>query len=79
MYLKKNVLKISIKMFNEIWSTSDVQSSNSVLVKVVLFHLTGPGQLQDDARLNFSPESKSLILGLSEAVRFFSESFGKMT
>ena len=56
-----------------------MQSSNSVLVKVVLFPLTGGDHLQNDARLNISPESKSLIVGLSDNVTFVSESFGKMT
>ena len=77
MYLKIMSLNISTEIFNVIWSTSDVQSSNSVLVKVFL--LTGRDHLQNDARLNISPESKSLLLGLSDNVTFVSESFGKMT
>ena len=46
-------------------------------MKVVLFQLRGYGHLQDDARPNFFPDSKSLILGLSNDVSFVSESYGK--
>ena len=54
-----------------------MQGSRIILVKVVLFQLKGYGHLQDDARPNFFPDSKSLILGLSNDVSFVSESFGK--
>ena len=44
-------------------------------MKVVLFQSSGHGHPQDDARPNFFPDSKSLILGLSNDVSFVSESF----
>ena len=51
-----------------------MQDSSLILVKVVLFQSSGHGHLQDDARPNFFPDSKSLILGLSNDVSFVSES-----
>ena len=36
----------------------------------MLFQLSGCGQAEDDARSNFSPNSKSLLLGLSNAISF---------
>ena len=48
-----------------------------ILVKVVLFQSSGHGHPQDDARPNFFPNSKSLILGLSNDISFVSESSWK--
>ena len=61
---------------NENWSTFDLLSFSSILVKVMLFQLSGHGQAEDNARPNFSPDSKSLLLGLSNGIssicfRFF--------
>ena len=43
-----------------------------VLVKVVLFQLTGPGHPQGNATPNFFPNSKGPLLGLSnEVLNFF--------
>ena len=47
--------------------------STRVLVKVVLFQLRGRGQPQNDAMPNIFPDSKSLLLGLSNEVSFVSE------
>ena len=43
----------------------------------MLFQLAEHGCPLDDARLNFSPDSKSLILGLSNDASFVSELFLK--
>ena len=47
--------------------------STRVLVKVVLFQLRGRGHPQNDATPNILPDSKSLLLGLSNKVSFVSE------
>ena len=44
-------------------------------MKVVLFQLRGHGYPQDDARSNFSPDSKSSVLGLSNELSFAFELF----
>ena len=62
-----------IEICNENWITSDVLSSSPILVKMMLFQWSGRGQAEDDARPNFSPDSKSLLLGLSNGVSFVSE------
>ena len=54
---------------------SVMKGSRRVLVEVVLFQLRGRGHPQDDATSNFSPNSKSSILGLSNEIAFVSESF----
>ena len=46
--------------------------STQVLVKVVLFQLRGRGHPQNDATPNIFPDSKSLLLGLSNEVSFLS-------
>ena len=48
--------------------------SKRVLVKVVLFQLSGHGHPQDDAMTNFFADSKRPILGLSNEVSFVPES-----
>ena len=62
-----------IEICNENWSTSDVLSSSPILVKMMLFQWSGRGQAEDDARPNFSPDSKILLLGLSNGVSFVLE------
>ena len=52
---------------------SVMKGSRSVLVKVVLFQLRGPGHPQDDANTNFFADSKRPILGLSNEVSFVPE------
>ena len=47
--------------------------SKRVLVKVVLFQLRGRGHPQNDAMPNIFPDSKSLLLVLSNEVSFVSE------
>ena len=47
--------------------------STRVLVKVVLFQLRGHGHPHNDATPNIFPDSKSLLLGLSNEVSFVSE------
>ena len=64
-----------IEICNENWSTSDVLGSSLILVKIMLFQLSGHGQAKDNARHNFSADSKSLLLGLSNGVSFVSELF----
>ena len=54
----------------EIEGISVMRGSRRVLVEVVLFHLRGHGQLQDDATPNFFPDSKSSIIGLSNEALF---------
>ena len=51
--------------------------STQVLVKVVLFQLRGCGHPQNDAMPNIFPDSKSLLLGLSNEVSFVSEIYWK--
>ena len=52
--------------------------STRVLVKVVLFQLRGRGHPQNDAMPNIFPDSKSLLLGLSNEVSFVSEIYWKV-
>ena len=47
--------------------------STRVLVKVVLFQLRGCGHPQNDATPNIFPDSKSLLLGISNEVSFVPE------
>ena len=56
---------------------SIMTGSTRVLVKVVLFQLRGHGHPQDNAIHNFFPNSKSILLGLSNEVSFVSEFFEK--
>ena len=51
---------------------SIMKGSTRVLVKVVLFQLKGCGHPQDDTMPDFFPNSKSLLLGLSNEVLFVS-------
>ena len=44
-------------------------------MKVMFFQLSGHGKAKDDARPIFSPDSKSLLLGLLNGVSFVSEFF----
>ena len=50
-----------------------MRGSTQVLVKVVLFQLRGRCHPQNDATPNIFPDSKSLLLGLSNEVSFDSE------
>ena len=45
----------------------------SIQVLAVLFQLRGHSHPQDNAKLNFFPDSKSSILGLSNEISFVSE------
>ena len=47
------------------------KGSKRVLVKVVLFQLSGCGHPQDDATPSFFINSKSSVLGLSNDISFF--------
>ena len=49
---------------------SVMKGSKRILVKVVLFQLSGHGHPQDDAMTNFFADSKRPILGLSNEVSF---------
>ena len=46
-----------------------------MLVKVLLFHLSGRGIHHDDATLNFISDSSSCMLGLSNKISFVSGFF----
>ena len=46
-----------------------------MLVKVLLFHLSGRGNHHDDATLNFISDSSSCMLGLSNEISFVSGLF----
>ena len=46
-----------------------------VLLKVVLFRLSGRGNSNDDATPNFDPDSNIFILGLSNEILFVSDFF----
>ena len=61
---------MGIEICCEIGSSSVVRSVRSILVKVVLFQLSGRGQPQDDATPSFFSNSKSPILGLLNDVSF---------
>ena len=41
----------------------------------MLFQLSGRGEAEDDARPIFSPDSKSILLGLLNGVSFVSDFF----
>ena len=51
---------------------SVIRGSTQILAKVVLFQLRGRGHPQGDATPNFKPNSKSILLGLSNEVLNFS-------
>ena len=51
--------------------------STQVLVKTVLFQLRGHGYPKNDATPNTFPDSKSLLLGLSNEVSFVTEIYWK--
>ena len=44
-----------------------------ILLKVVLFRLSGRGNSNDDAMPNFNPDSNSFILGLLNEILFVSD------
>ena len=50
-----------------------MRGSTQILAKVVLFHLRGLGHPQGNAKPNFFPYSKILLLGLSNEVSFVFE------
>ena len=54
-----------------------MRGSIQVLVKVVLFQLRGRGHPQNDATPNIFPDSKGLLLGLSNEVSFVTEIYWK--
>ena len=54
-----------------------MRRSRQVLFQVMLFQFLGPGLAQNDATSNFSPDSKSSLLGLSNEVLFVSGFFRK--
>ena len=44
-----------------------------ILLKVVLFQLSGRGNCNDDVMPSFDPDSNNFILGLSNEILFVSE------
>ena len=59
-----------IEICCEIGSSSVLRSVRPILVKVVLFQLSGRGHPLDDATPSFFLNSKSPILGLSNDISF---------
>ena len=74
-YLKRKPYYPPFESRFEIGRISITTGSTRVLVKVVLFQLRGRGYLQNDAMPNIFPDSKSLLLGLSNEVSFVSVFF----
>ena len=73
-------LAISRPLFEislEIGRIFEMEGSWRVLVEVRLFQFRGHGHPKDDAIPNCFPDSKSSILGLSNEVSFFQDSFAK--
>ena len=50
-----------------------MRGATPILLKVVLFWLSGRGNSNDDATPSFDPDSNSIILGLSNEILFVSE------
>ena len=50
-----------------------MRGATPILLKVVLFQLSGRGNSNDDATPSFDPDSNSFILGLSNEILFVSE------
>ena len=69
---------VAIEIWCEIGSRSALRSVRSILVKVVLFQLSGRGHPQNDAMPNFFANFKRPILGLSNEVSFVPEVLWKM-
>ena len=69
-YLKRGPCNVPIEIMFETRRISVMRGSTQVLVKVVLFQLSGHGHPQDDATTNFFDDSKRPTLGLSNEVSF---------
>ena len=76
-YLKRKPYKVPFESNIETGRIFVMKGSKWVLVKVVLFQLSGHGHPQDDAMTNFFADSKCPILGLSNEVSFVPEFFCK--
>ena len=76
-YLKRKPYYPLFESRFETGRISIMTGSTRVLVKVVLFQLRGHGHPKNDATPNFFPDSKSLLLGLSNEVLFVSGFFRK--
>ena len=63
---------MAIGIWSEIGSSSVLRGVRSILVKVVLFQLSGRGHPQDNATSSFFMNSKSSMLGLSNDISFVS-------
>ena len=50
-----------------------MEGATPVLLKVVLFQLSGPGNSNNDTIPDFVPDSNSSVLGLSNEILFVSE------
>ena len=68
---------MAIEIQSEIVCSFILEGVRPILVKVVLFHLSGCGNLHDNATLKVIPDSNSCILGLSNEVSFVSGFFWK--
>ena len=55
-----------------------MEGSRWILVKVVFFQLRGRGLPQGDATPNFFPDSKSIVIGLSNEASFVSRYYCKI-
>ena len=82
MYLKRKPYNVPFESNTETGRIFVMRGPTQVLVKVVLFQLRGHSHPKGDATSNFFPDSKSLLLGLSNEVSFVSGFFwedGKRT
>ena len=64
---------MAIEIRSENGSSSVLRGIRSILVKVMLFQLSGLGHPKDNAKSSFFMNSKSSMLGLSNEVSFVSE------
>ena len=76
-YLKRKHYNVLFESNAETERISVMKGSTRVLVKIVLFQLKGCGHPQDDTMPNFFPNSKSLLLGLSNEISFVSRYYQK--
>ena len=64
---------MATEIWSEIGSSSVLGGVRPILLKVVLFQLSGRGNPHDDATPNFISDSSSCISGLSNELSFVSE------
>merc|ERR1712020_513053 len=79
-YLKRKPYNVPFESNTETGRISVMKGSRQVLVKVVLYHLRGRSQPQNDATANFFANSERPILRLSNEMRYhlLQKFFGEM-